>query len=515
MIVTNSAKLQSNHSTNDTTNLVDVVLIGSGIMSATLGTYLQILEPDWTIYMYENLANFAEESSNSFNNAGTGHAAFCEMNYTPLNKNGEIDISAAISVNESFEISRQFWAYLVKNKRLNHPPSFINNVPHISFVWGNENISFLRKRFYALHNSTLFSGMELSEDPKQISQWAPLIMDGRDTLQKVAATRMIMGTDVNFGEITKQLVTSLQRKPNFYLHLNNKVVNIKKNLDTTWTICCTEENNYFFKTTIRSRYVFIGCGGASLRLLQKSGIDEVNGYAGFPVGGKFLVTHNPNIISYHQAKVYGKASVGTPPISVPHLDTRVIDGKLMLFFGPFATVSSKFLKNGSWLDLFQSLTCRNMLPILHVGKNNINLVKYLISQLIMTDEDRLKALREYYPQARLKDWMLIKAGMRVQIIKKDDKQGGILQFGTKIISTKDGTLSSLLGASPGASTAADIMLEILGIMFKTYITSETWQKKLKEIIPSYGKDLNGNLQLTNKIRSYTCDLLKLNYVEAK
>ncbi|TCV92250.1 malate dehydrogenase (quinone) [Biostraticola tofi] len=494
---------------------VDVVLIGGGVMSATLGTYLKELEPNWTINMYERLGNIAEESSNGWNNAGTGHAAFCELNYAPEQADGSIDISKAVSVNESFEISRQFWAYLVKQNILVNPPSFINNVPHMSFVWGDEDINFLRKRYTALQSSTLFRGMEYSEDSNQIRAWAPIVMEGRKPFQKVAATRMAMGTDVNFGEMTQQMMTSLKGRDKFNLHLRHDVVDIKRNADQTWTVIVADKDNGGRQSQVRTRFIFIGAGGASLKLLQLSGIPEARGYAGFPVGGKFLVSSNPQVVSGHLAKVYGKASVGAPPMSVPHIDTRVLDGQRTLLFGPFATFSSKFLKQGSWLDLFRTLTRQNILPMMHVGLDNFDLLKYLISQLVMSDKTRLDALREYYPEARLEDWSLIDAGQRVQIIKKDAKKGGVLQFGTEVVSAADGSLSALLGASPGASTAAPIMLGLLGTMFKEHMASTEWQEKLRQIIPSYGQELNGNLALTNSIRAHTSELLQLTYTEAR
>ncbi|WP_413737522.1 malate dehydrogenase (quinone) [Sodalis sp. RH21] len=494
---------------------VDVVLIGGGVMSATLGTYLKELEPGWTINMYERLDKTAEESSNGWNNAGTGHAAFCELNYTPEQADGSIDITKAVSVNESYEISRQFWAYLVKNHILGDPKTFINNVPHMSFVWGDENVNFLRKRYAALQSSTLFHGMEYSEDSHRIKQWAPMIMAGRKPFQKVAATHMAMGTDVNFGELTRQMLDALGRHDNVNLRLRHDVVDLSRNDDNTWTVKVADLNNQGKQTSVRARYVFIGAGGASLRLLQKSGIPEARGYAGFPVGGKFLVSNRPEVVNGHLAKVYGKASVGAPPMSVPHIDTRMLDGERTLLFGPYATFSSKFLKRGSWLDLFGSLTRQNLLPMLRVGVDNVGLVGYLISQALMSDKKRLAALKEYYPEAKLEDWQLMDAGQRVQIIKKDPKKGGILQFGTEMVSSADGTLSALLGASPGASTAAPIMLQLIESMFPEQAASQAWGAKLREMIPSYGQSLDGSVEMTNKIRAYTSGILQLAYVEAR
>ncbi|MBV6818665.1 malate dehydrogenase (quinone) [Rahnella sp. PD12R] len=494
---------------------VDVLLIGGGIMSATLGTYLQELEPDWSIDMVERLDGVALESSNGWNNAGTGHSALAEMNYTPEKADGSIDISKAVEINESFQISRQFWTYQVQNGVLHNPRSFINSTPHMSFVWGDDNINFLRKRFAALQQSTLFRGMEYSEDPAQIKQWIPLVMEGRDPKQKIAATRIPIGTDVNFGEITRQLVASLQKKPNFSLSLGHEVRGIKRNPDNTWNVKVADLKNDGKESVIKAKFVFIGAGGASLTLLQESGIPEADNYGGFPVGGQFLVTENPEIVKRHLAKVYGKAAVGSPPMSVPHLDTRILDGKQVLLFGPFATFSSKFLKNGSLWDLFGSVNFSNIMPMTHVGIDNFDLVKYLVSQVMLSDEDRFDALREYFPDAKKEDWRLWEAGQRVQIIKKDEKEGGVLRLGTEVVSSKDGSITALLGASPGASTAAPIMLHLMEKVFKDKVATPEWQAKLKEIIPSYGTELNGNVAATEKELGDTSRVLMLDNPQPK
>ncbi|MEI7283749.1 malate dehydrogenase (quinone) [Pectobacterium carotovorum] len=498
-----------------TEKTTDVVLIGGGIMSSTLGVYLQELQPDWSIDMVERMDNVAEESSNGWNNAGTGHSAFMELNYTPDNPNGPINISKALEITEAFEVSRQFWSYQVKNGVLNNPHSFINSVPHISFVWGDENTAFLKHRYDAMQHSTLYRGMEFSDDPNTIKEWAPLVMEGRDPAQKIAATRMPIGTDVNYGEITRQLVGAMKTKSNFALHLNSEVRDIKRNADNTWSVTYADLKNGEKESVIKAKFVFIGAGGAALPLLQKSGIPEADLYGGFPVGGEFLVTENPEIVKRHMAKVYGKASVGAPPMSVPHLDTRIFDGKPVLLFGPFATFSSKFLKNGSLWDLIGSVTFSNVMPMTHVGLDNFDLVKYLVGQVMMDDDDRFAALQEYFPNAKKEDWRLTIAGQRVQVIKKDDDKGGVLKLGTEIVSSQDGSIAALLGASPGASTAAPIMLSLLEKVFKDKVATPEWQGKLKEIIPSYGQKLDGNIEMTNKIRSYTSSTLDLDYIEVK
>lgn len=349
---------------------------------------------------------------------------------------------------------------------LKNPRSFINSTPHMSFVWGEDNVRYLKKRYEALQASPLFRGMQFSDDYDQISKWVPLMMEGRDRSQKVAATWMPVGTDVNFGEITRQFVGYLQSQPQFTLSLSSEVRDIKRNDDGTWRVSYVNLKSGD-RQDVDTKFLFIGAGGGALRLLQASGIPEVRDFAAFPVGGSFLVTENPEVVNRHLAKAYGKASVGSPPMSVPHLDTRVIDGKRIILFGPFATFSTKFLKNGSYMDLFGSTTSHNVMPMLHVGVDEFPLVQYLAGQLMLSDEDRFNALKEYFPLAKKEDWRLWQAGQRVQIIQRDEAKGGILKLGTQIVKSKDGTIAGLLGASPGASTAAPIMLGVLETVFRT------------------------------------------------
>ena len=489
----------------------DVLLIGGGIMSATLGTYIQELEPGWSMTMVERLDGVAQESSNGWNNAGTGHSALMELNYTPKKADGSISTEKAVEINEAFQISRQFWAHQVNSGVLHDPRSFITTVPHMSFVWGDENVNFLRARYAALQQSTLFRGMRYSEDHAQIKEWAPLVMEGRDPKQKVAATRTEMGTDVNYGEITRQLIASLQKKPNFTLELSTEVRGFKRNDDNSWTVTVADLKNGEAEHHIKAKFVFIGAGGAALKLLQETGIPEAKEYAGFPVGGQFLVAENPDVVNRHLAKVYGQASVGAPPMSVPHIDTRILDGKRVVLFGPFATFSTKFLKNGSLWDLLSSTTPSNFMPMVNVGLDNFDLVKYLISQVMLSDDDRFDALKAYYPQAKKADWRLWQAGQRVQIIKRDEDKGGVLRLGTEVVSDKEGTVAALLGASPGASTAAPIMLHLMETVFKDKVNTPQWQAKLKTIIPSYGTKLNGNVEATQQELQYTSEVLGLKY----
>ncbi|KMW45736.1 malate dehydrogenase (quinone) [Ralstonia insidiosa] len=493
----------------DEAKKVDVLLVGGGIMSSTLGVWLHELEPNWSMTMVERLDGVAMESSNGWNNAGTGHSALAELNYTPEKPDGKIDISKAIEINESFQISRQFWAWQVRNGVLKNPHAFINSTPHMSFVWGDTNVRYLKKRYEALQASPLFRGMQYSEDFDQISKWVPLMMEGRDRSQKVAATWMPVGTDVNFGEITRQFVGYLQSQPNFSLSLSSEVREIKRNADGTWHVSYVNLKSGA-QQDIDAKFVFIGAGGGALKLLQASGIPEARDYGAFPVGGSFLVTDNPEVVKRHLAKAYGKASVGSPPMSVPHLDTRVLDGKRIILFGPFATFSTKFLKNGSYLDLMRSTNTHNVMPMMHVGVDEFPLVEYLAGQLMLSDDDRFNALKEYFPNAKKEDWRLWQAGQRVQIIKRDEAKGGVLKLGTEIVASKDGTIAGLLGASPGASTAAPIMLSVLEKVFKDKVATPAWQQKIRQIVPSYGTKLNDSPAKVYEEWATTSEVLQLN-----
>ena len=486
----------------------DVVLIGAGIMSATLGVMLKELQPDIKIEIYERLDVAAAESSDAWNNAGTGHSAFCELNYTPEKADGSVDISKALKIAESFEISRQLWTYMVEHNLVKAPENFIRSIPHMSFVWGEENVEFLRKRFELLQQNPLFDKMEFSTDYAQLSSWMPLVMEGRKEGEAIAATFMPIGTDVNFGELTRNMFASLTKKEGVITHFHHEVKKLTQKDGTSWNIT-VKDLATGEKKKIKTKFVFIGAGGGSLPLLEKADIPEGNGFGGFPVSGQWLKCTNPEIIEKHFAKVYGKAGVGAPPMSVPHIDSRMINGEKALLFGPYAGFSTKFLKNGSYLDLPLSIKANNVIPMLSAGFHNLPLTKYLIDQVRQSPEDRMDALREYVPQADIKDWELETAGQRVQVIKKDENGKGILEFGTEVVTKADGSLAVLLGASPGASTAASIMVDLLKRCFSQHTATKEWQAKIKEMVPSYGTNLNDNPELLAQSRAHTANVLKL------
>jgi malate dehydrogenase (quinone) len=484
---------------------VDVALVGGGIMSATLGVLLKQLQPDWTIEIIERLPQIAEESSNPWNNAGTGHAALCELNYMPEAPDGSVEASKAVAINEQFQVSRQFWSYLVTGKLLGEPSSFINSTPHMTFVWGEKNVNYLRKRMAVLENEPLFAGLEYTEDPAVIAEWTPLLMEQRTGDEPVAATRIASGTDVDFGSLTRQLVEYLTSQ-GATLALESAVTKIRRQPDNTWNLTVRDSLG---KTTghLNAKFVFVGAGGGALALLQNSGIPEIRGYGGFPVSGEFMRTDNPEIVAQHKAKVYGKAAVGAPPMSVPHLDTRVVDGGTALLFGPYAGFTPKFLKRGSWWDLPGSIRPHNIVTMLAVAWHNFDLMKYLIGEVLASRSKKMDALREFMPSAKDSDWYLITAGQRVQVMKKDAKKGGVLQFGTEVVASADGTIAGLLGASPGASTSVPIMIDVLKRCFPQKYPA--WEPQLRTMIPSLGTRLSDSPETAAASLAATAATLKL------
>ncbi|WP_223702231.1 malate:quinone oxidoreductase [Sutcliffiella deserti] len=489
---------------NRQTTTTDVILIGAGIMSATLGSLLKELVPDWKITVFEKLASAGEESSNEWNNAGTGHAALCELNYTVEKPDGSIDISKAIKINEDFQVSKQFWSYLVNRKRISNPEKFIMQLPHMSLVQGEKNVAFLKKRLEALSTVSLFDGMELSEDPEKLKEWIPLVMKDRTSTEPIAATKIDSGTDVNFGALTNKMFDHLKKK-NVEIKYKQNVDDIKRTSNGTWELKVRNVDSGVVERHT-AKFVFIGGGGGSLHLLQKSGIPEGKGIGGFPVSGLFMACNNPDVIEQHHAKVYGKAPVGAPPMSVPHLDTRLIDNKKALLFGPFAGFSPKFLKTGSMFDLITSVKPNNLTTMLAAGVKEMSLTKYLIEQVMLSKEKRMEILREFVPSAKSEEWDLVVAGQRVQVIKDTEGGGkGTLQFGTEVVTAADGSIAALLGASPGASTAVSVMIEILNKCFPQHI--KDWEPKLKEMIPSYGLSLAENRELNQNIEASTSQTL--------
>jgi len=488
----------------------DVALIGAGIMSATLGTVLKELEPTLEVVMFETLQDCAQESSQAWNNAGTGHAANCELNYTPQRSDGSIDISRALQVNTEFDVSRQLWSHLVTNGAIPDPRAFIESCPHMSFVWGDENVAVLRARYKAMSVHHCYHGMEYSEDHGEIAQWAPLVMEGRDKAQPIAATRMITGTDIDYGALTHLLVSQLQAQPGFSVHYKHKVVDLGRLNDGRWGVT-VEDVDTREKRTVSAKFVFVGAGGGALPLLEKSKIPEGHGYAGFPVSGIWLRCDVDEVSARHHAKVYGKAATGSPPMSVPHLDTRIVDGKRSLLFGPYAGFSSKFLKHGHYSDLFRSIEPGNVGPMLAVARDDWRLAEYLIGQVLQTGSHQFKVLEQFYPQAQRQDWREAVAGQRVQIIKPDPHHTGVLEFGTELIGSADNSIVALLGASPGASTSAFIALEVLEKCFAKELAGG-WRDRLKTIIPTYGIDLIQDAAACRDIRAQTAALLKLTNV---
>ena len=478
----------------------DVVLVGAGIMSATLGALLRQVEPDWSITLVERLDGAAAESSDPWNNAGTGHSALCELNYTPERPDGSIDISKAVHVNEQFQVTRQFWAYAVENGVLPDVRSFLNPIPHVSFVHGAANADYLKRRYEALVTNPLFASMEFIDDKDEFARRLPLMAAKRDFSDPVALNWTQDGTDVDFGALSRQLFGYAAQRGMTTL-FGHEVRNLSKESDGSWTLKVVNRRTGQARK-LNAKFVFVGAGGGALPLLQKAGIKEARGFGGFPVGGEFLRTDIARLTAGHQAKVYGLPPLGAPPMSVPHLDTRVINGKSWLLFGPFAGWSPKFLKQGHVTDLPLSVKPDNLAGMLRIGLTQGGLLKYLIGQLLLSEGERVDALREFAPSAVDSDWELDVAGQRVQVIRN-----GVLEFGTTVLSAADGSIAGLLGASPGASTAVPAMFDVMERCFADRYAG--WVPKLKEMVPSLGTELSDEPKLFEEVWAHGTKVLKL------
>ncbi|WP_075342686.1 malate dehydrogenase (quinone) [Tenacibaculum agarivorans] len=470
----------------------DLICVGGGIMSANLALMAKLLNPNMRILILERLDNVALESSAAWNNAGTGHSALCELNYCPEKEDGTVETEKAEKICTQYEISKQFWAFLIEKGYIDNPNDFVMPVKHHSWVTGKENSEYLEKRFKAFQKHFMFDTIEFTTDVEEMKAWFPLITEGREKGEVMAASRIDRGTEVNYGKLTKKLFKILEEEFDTPVHCNYEVSDIDPDNDIEWTVEM-KHTQTGTKHNIDGKHVFIGAGGGSLLLLQKVEIEEKEGYGGFPVSGEWLVCNNDEIIAQHNAKVYSKAGIGDPPMSTPHLDTRYIDGKKALLFGPFAGFSPKFLKEGSNLDLLKSIEFDNISPMLGAFWHNLPLTKYLIHQVLMDKEDRMNALRKFMKNAKSEDWDVVKAGQRVQIIKKDEYKGGKLQFGTEVVSSKDGSITCLLGASPGASTATSIMLEVLEHAFPELLNATKNKKIVKEMAPFYTMEVTENI----------------------
>ena len=484
----------------------DAVLIGGGIASATLAAMLTELEPEWEIVVLERLDSLGAESSDAWNNAGTGHSALCELNYTPQDVDGSVSPAKAIAINEQFQVSRQFWSHLVENDRIGSPSRFIHTVPHMSFVHGMENADYLRRRHEALVANPLFDRMEFTTEHAQLAEWAPLVSEGRPVTETIAATWSPDGTDVDFGALTREMLAFASRAGTT-VSTGSEVVDLRR-MGTDWGVMVRSSADDSVRV-VRAPFVFVGAGGYALPLLQRSGIEEIRGFGGFPISGQWLRCTDPETIARHDAKVYGKAAVGAPPMSVPHLDTRYVGGKRSLMFGPYAGWSPKFLKTGRYTDLFESIKPSNLTQMMAVAPPNLDLMVYLGSQLAATHHKRFEALLEYMPDARESDWEEVTAGQRVQVIAPDEKKHGVLQFGTQLIAAADGSIGGMLGASPGASTATSIMLTMLERMFPQRI--ETWRPALQEMVPSWGTHLSEDRDLAHRTLERTAAALDLSH----
>jgi malate dehydrogenase (quinone) len=465
----------------------DVILIGGGIMSAHLGAMLKCLDPRLAIDVYEAAAGLAGESSDAWNNAGTGHAGLCELNYTPAPAfaGAPVDVSRAVEIFARFEQSRQFWSYAVARGMAPRPADFIRAVPHLSFVRGASDVAFLRARHAALATHPFFRAMEFSADRAILARWVPLLMEGRGD-EPVAATRIESGTDVNFGELSRQLLAWLATQDGCRVFTGRRVTRLRR-ASTGWELTVRDVPSGEPRR-VGTRFVFVGAGGGTIPLLQSAGLPVARGLGAFPIAGQWLVCENAAVVARHFGKVYGPPPRDSGALGGPHLDVRHLHGRRMLLFGPFATWTTKFLhRTGRATDLLRSIRPGNVGTLLRTGVHNRVLVRFLVQQALQGMDTRLRALREFYPEAQAGDWRLVDAGIRVQAMKRAD--AGRLYFGTEVVTAPDGTLAALLGASPGASVSANIALQIIQRCFADRLVAPDGYARMKAMLPTFDAEL--------------------------
>lgn len=454
---------------------MNVVIIGAGIMGTTFATLAKELAPELDITILERLDKAGAGNSWAFNNAGTGHEANCELNYTPVD--GEvISVEKALKIHAQFNVAKQFWAYLLKKGAIKNPTSFINPTRHCTLV-SESSIEELKLRFNEMSAHHFFEGMRYSDDFDEIKSWIPYTMEGRPRHEKMAATIVETGTDVNFGALTEQMAGYATSQLGVKIEYGVHVQRVHRSPAGSWLLETRQNGN---AVQHRADVLFVGAGGGAFPILKKSHLPFARRFTGFPVGGRFLQAEiTEEQASQYRAKTYGKAEVGAPPMSVPHLDLRVAEGKHYLLFGPFASFKPVLEKGRGFLDYLSSMRLHDIPGLLNVAVEHFPLVKYLVSETFKGEKSMLDSLEKFAPGLSSRfNWQPVEAGQRVQIIKDGD-----LQMGTEIIVSTDKTYGTILGASPGASVSPEVMLRALEQLVPSLCAGESAKEKLKEMFP--------------------------------
>lgn len=454
---------------------MNVIIIGAGIMGTTLATLAKELAPELDVTILERLDHAGAGNSWVFNNAGTGHEANCELNYTPVDEE-VISVEKALKIHAQFNIAKQFWAHLIEKGAIKDPKSFINRTKHCTIV-SEASIEELRLRFKEMSAHHFFENMQFSEDFDEIKSWIPYLMEERPRDQKMAATVIETGTDVNFGALTEQMAAHAVQELGVKIEYGTHVKRVHRSPTGRWLIEAEQNGS---PIQHRADVLFVGAGGGAFPLLKKSHLPFRSRFSGFPVGGRFLQAPiSEEQAEQYRAKTYGKAAVGAPPMSVPHLDLRVAEGQHYLLFGPFASFKPVLEKGRGFFDYLSSMRLHDIPGLLNVALEHFPLVKYLVSETFKGEKSMFEELESFAPgMSRKFNWKAIEAGQRVQIIKDGD-----LQMGTEILVSSDKTYGTLLGASPGASVSPEVMLRCLEQLLPSIFTKDEAQKKKKEIFP--------------------------------